>query len=106
MITKNMISLQSRLSAVGIVFLYRLVQEITAYFTGLATPHAEEVVKYVDKVGGFKWLIDKNEVAGAGPFTGRSYNYSSKEFYDLFLKSYYLLRLLYNPIWSLSSLFI
>ncbi|KAK1380403.1 Calcium-dependent lipid-binding family protein [Heracleum sosnowskyi] len=58
-------SLQCRLSAVRIVFLYRFVQEITAYFMGLATPHTEEVVKYVDKVGGFEWLIDKNEIDGA-----------------------------------------
>lgn len=32
---------------------------------GLASPHTEEVVKYVDKVGGFEWLIDKNEIDGA-----------------------------------------
>ncbi|WOH07393.1 hypothetical protein DCAR_0726823 [Daucus carota subsp. sativus] len=57
-------SLQCRLSAVRIVILYRFVQEISAYFMGLATPHTEEVVKYVDKVGGFEWLIEKNEIDG------------------------------------------
>ncbi|XP_074383059.1 uncharacterized protein LOC141724723 isoform X2 [Apium graveolens] len=57
-------SLQCHLSAVRIVFLYRFVQEITAYFMGLATPNTEEVVKYVDKVGGFEWLIEKNEIDG------------------------------------------
>uniref|UniRef100_A0A175YPS3 Uncharacterized protein n=1 Tax=Daucus carota subsp. sativus TaxID=79200 RepID=A0A175YPS3_DAUCS len=58
-------SLQCRLSAVRIVFLYRFVQEVTAYFMELAAPHTEEVVEYVDKVGGFEWLIDKNEIDGA-----------------------------------------
>ncbi|XP_010524589.1 PREDICTED: uncharacterized protein LOC104802610 [Tarenaya hassleriana] len=58
-------SLSGRLSAVRIVFLYRFVQEITAYFMGLATPHTEEVIKLVDKVGGFEWLIQKYEIDGA-----------------------------------------
>lgn len=31
----------------------------------LATPHTEEAVKYVDKVGGFEWLIEKYEIDGA-----------------------------------------
>ncbi|KAK1391161.1 hypothetical protein POM88_019339 [Heracleum sosnowskyi] len=38
--------------------------QITAYFMGLATPHTEEVVNNVDKVGGFEWLIEKNEIDG------------------------------------------
>uniref|UniRef100_A0A1J3IH98 Putative vacuolar protein sorting-associated protein 13A n=1 Tax=Noccaea caerulescens TaxID=107243 RepID=A0A1J3IH98_NOCCA len=58
-------SLSGRLSAVRIVFLYRFVQEVTAYFMGLATPHTEEVIKLVDKVGGFEWLIQKYEMDGA-----------------------------------------
>ncbi|KAG2314342.1 hypothetical protein Bca52824_017464 [Brassica carinata] len=58
-------SLSGRLSAVSIVFLYRFVQEVTAYFMGLATPHTEEVIKLVDKVGGFEWLIQKYEIDGA-----------------------------------------
>ncbi|XP_018509312.2 uncharacterized protein LOC103833252 isoform X4 [Brassica rapa] len=58
-------SLSGRLSAVRIVFLYRFVQEVTAYFMGLATPHTEEVIKLVDKVGGFEWLIQKYEIDGA-----------------------------------------
>ncbi|CAH2036004.1 unnamed protein product [Thlaspi arvense] len=58
-------SLSGRLSAVRIVFLYRFVQEVTAYFMGLATPHSEEVIKLVDKVGGFEWLIQKYEMDGA-----------------------------------------
>lgn len=32
---------------------------------GLATPHSEEVIKLVDKVGGFEWLIQKDEMDGA-----------------------------------------
>lgn len=41
-----------------------MILQISAYFMGLATPHTEEVVKYVDKVGGFEWLIEKNEIDG------------------------------------------
>ncbi|KAK1259991.1 hypothetical protein QJS04_geneDACA015489 [Acorus gramineus] len=58
-------SLRGRLSAVRIVFLYRFVQEITAYFVELATPQTEEAIKFVDKVGGFEWLIQKYEIDGA-----------------------------------------
>ncbi|GAV71650.1 DUF946 domain-containing protein/DUF1162 domain-containing protein/Chorein_N domain-containing protein [Cephalotus follicularis] len=58
-------SLFGRLSAVRIVFLYRFVQEITVYFMELATPHTEEAIKLVDKVGGFEWLIQKYEMDGA-----------------------------------------
>ncbi|TYG73163.1 hypothetical protein ES288_D04G078800v1 [Gossypium darwinii] len=54
-----------RLSAVRIVFLCRFVQEITVYFMELATPHTEEVIKLVDKVGDFEWLIQKSEIDGA-----------------------------------------
>lgn len=31
----------------------------------LATPHTEEAIKLVDKVGGIEWLIQKYEVDGA-----------------------------------------
>ncbi|GFZ13853.1 calcium-dependent lipid-binding family protein [Actinidia rufa] len=58
-------SLRGRLSAVRIVFLYRFVQEITAYFMELATPHTEDAIKLVDKVGGFEWLIHKYEIDGS-----------------------------------------
>ncbi|XAR56952.1 hypothetical protein NMG60_11024929 [Bertholletia excelsa] len=58
-------SLRGRLSAVRIVFLYRFVQEITAYFMELATPHTGEAIKLVDKVGGFEWLIHKYEIDGS-----------------------------------------
>ncbi|KAE9602547.1 putative vacuolar protein sorting-associated protein [Lupinus albus] len=58
-------SLQGHLSAVRIVFLYRFVQEITVYFMELASPHNEEAIKLVDKVGGFEWLIQKYEIDGA-----------------------------------------
>ena len=29
---------------------------------GLATPHHVEVIKLVDKVGGFEWLIQKYDI--------------------------------------------
>ncbi|KAI6692875.1 hypothetical protein NL676_020585, partial [Syzygium grande] len=58
-------SLRGRLSAVRIVFLYRFVQEVTAYFMELANPHTEEAIKLVDKVGGFEWLIQKYEIDGS-----------------------------------------
>ncbi|XP_065863891.1 uncharacterized protein [Euphorbia lathyris] len=58
-------SLSGRLSAVRIIFLYRFVQEISVYFMDLATPHTEEAIKLVDKVGGFEWLIQKDEIDGA-----------------------------------------
>ncbi|TYI07189.1 hypothetical protein ES332_A10G210100v1 [Gossypium tomentosum] len=57
-------SLFGRLSAVRIVFLYRFIQEITVYFMELATPHTEEVIKLVDKVGDFEWSIQKSEIDG------------------------------------------
>jgi len=31
----------------------------------LATPHKEEVIKLVDRVGGFEWMIQKHEIDGA-----------------------------------------
>lgn len=43
---------------------YMLVQ-ITAYFMELATPHTEDSIKLVDKVGGFEWLINKYEIDGS-----------------------------------------
>ncbi|KAG9136747.1 hypothetical protein Leryth_004514 [Lithospermum erythrorhizon] len=58
-------SLTGRLSAVRIVFLYRFIQEVTAYFMELATPHTEEAIKLVDKVRGIEWLIEKYEIDGA-----------------------------------------
>ncbi|XP_062219043.1 uncharacterized protein LOC133918926 [Phragmites australis] len=58
-------SLSGQLSAVRIVFLYRFVQEFTSYFMELATPHTEEAIKFIDKVGGFEWLIQKYEIDGA-----------------------------------------
>ncbi|XP_031479692.1 uncharacterized protein LOC116250249 isoform X3 [Nymphaea colorata] len=58
-------SLSVRLSAVRIVFLYRFVQEIMAYFWELATPQTEEAIKLVDKVRGIEWLIQKYEIDGA-----------------------------------------
>ncbi|XP_057809782.1 uncharacterized protein LOC131024279 [Salvia miltiorrhiza] len=58
-------SLSGRLSAVRIVFLYRFVQEITAYLMELAPPRPEEAIKLVDKVAGIEWLIQKYEVDGA-----------------------------------------
>ncbi|CAL5058295.1 unnamed protein product [Urochloa decumbens] len=58
-------SLTGQLSAVRIVFLYRFVQEFTSYFMELATPHTEEAIKFIDKVGGFEWLIQKYEIDGA-----------------------------------------
>ncbi|XP_047948182.1 uncharacterized protein LOC125194160 isoform X1 [Salvia hispanica] len=58
-------SLSGRISAVRIVFLYRFVQEITAYLMELAPPRPEEAIKLVDKVAGIEWLIQKYEVDGA-----------------------------------------
>lgn len=58
-------SLSGKLSAVRIVFLNRFIQEISAYFVGLAAPNTEEAIKFVDKVGGFEWLIHKYEMDGS-----------------------------------------
>nr|XP_043635621.1 uncharacterized protein LOC122606820 [Erigeron canadensis] len=58
-------SLSGKLSAVRIVFLNRFIQEISAYFVGLAAPNTEEAIKFVDKVGGFEWLIQKYEMDGS-----------------------------------------
>ncbi|XP_074301933.1 uncharacterized protein LOC141633346 isoform X1 [Silene latifolia] len=58
-------SLSGRLSAVRLVFLYRFIREISVYFMELATPHKEEMIKMVDKVGGLEWIIQKYEIDGA-----------------------------------------
>lgn len=42
-----------------------MLLQVTAYFMGLATPHTEEVIKLVDKVGDLEWLIQKYEIDGA-----------------------------------------
>lgn len=39
--------------------------QISAYFVGLAAPNSEEAIKFVDKVGGFEWLIKKYEMDGS-----------------------------------------
>ncbi|XP_078179744.1 uncharacterized protein LOC144573852 isoform X2 [Carex rostrata] len=58
-------SLTGQLSAVRIVFLYRFIQEFMSYFMELASPHTEEAIKLIDKVGGFEWLIQKYEIDGS-----------------------------------------
>lgn len=58
-------SLIARLSAVRIVFLYRFIQEVTAYFTGLAIPEAQHAIQVVDKVRGMEWLISQSEIDGS-----------------------------------------
>ncbi|KAI3677366.1 hypothetical protein L1987_86992 [Smallanthus sonchifolius] len=62
-------SLSGKLSAVRIVFLNRFIQEflpqLSAYFVALAAPNTEEAMKFVDKVGGFEWLIQKYEMDGS-----------------------------------------
>ncbi|KAH9312826.1 hypothetical protein KI387_027861 [Taxus chinensis] len=58
-------SLSGRLSAVRIVFLYRFIQEVTAYFIGLATPQAQQAIQVVDKVRGVEWLIQQSEMEGS-----------------------------------------
>ncbi|PTQ34792.1 hypothetical protein MARPO_0076s0036 [Marchantia polymorpha] len=59
-------SLTGKLSAVRIVFLYRFIQEITAYFYALATPQVQQVITVVDKVGGIEKLIQQSDIEG-GP---------------------------------------
>ncbi|KAD5802908.1 hypothetical protein E3N88_14268 [Mikania micrantha] len=58
-------SLSGKLSAVRIVFLNRFIQELSAYFVALAAPNTEEAIRFVDKVGGFEWLIQKYEMDGS-----------------------------------------
>ena len=49
----------------GIFFYVHSVLQFTSYFMELATPHTEEAIKFIDKVGGFEWLIQKYEMDGA-----------------------------------------
>lgn len=42
-----------------------MLLQITVYFMELATPHTEEVINLVDKVGDFEWLIQKSEIDGS-----------------------------------------
>ncbi|CAM6102066.1 unnamed protein product [Calypogeia fissa] len=58
-------SLSGKLSAVRIVFLYRFIQEITAYFYALATPQVQQVIMVVDKVGGIEKLVQQSDMEGA-----------------------------------------
>lgn len=61
----------------------------------LATPHTEEAIKLVDKVGDFEWLIQKYEMDGSPalkldlsldtPIIIIPRNSMSKEFVDLAL---------------------
>ena len=39
--------------------------QIMVYFMELASPHTEEAIRLVDRVGGFEWLIQKYEIDGA-----------------------------------------
>ncbi|KAL2613699.1 hypothetical protein R1flu_025391 [Riccia fluitans] len=59
-------SLTGKFSAVRIVFLYRFIQEIQAYFYALATPQVQQVITVVDKVGGIEKLIQQSDIEG-GP---------------------------------------
>lgn len=36
-----------------------------SYFMELASPHTEEAIKLIDKVGGLEWLIQKYEIDGS-----------------------------------------
>lgn len=75
--------------------------QITAYFMELATPHTEEAIKLVDKVGDFEWLIQKYEIDGAAalkldlsldtPMIIIPRNSTSKESVDLHISSYMVL---------------
>ncbi|MFS7909478.1 putative vacuolar protein sorting-associated protein [Helianthus anomalus] len=86
-------SLSGKLSAVRIVFLNRFIQEISAYFVGLAAPNTEEAIEFVDKVGGFEWLIQQYEMDGSAalkldlsletPIIVVPRNSSSKDFLQL-----------------------
>ncbi|KAL7618287.1 hypothetical protein Lser_V15G01600 [Lactuca serriola] len=58
-------SLSGKLSSIRIVFLNRFIQELVTYLVALAPPVSEEAIKFVDKVGGFEWLIKKYEMDGA-----------------------------------------
>ncbi|CAI6011358.1 unnamed protein product [Closterium sp. NIES-65] len=68
-------SIDGKLSAVRLIFLYRFVQEFMAYFWGLAAPgvRQEMVVRVVDAVGGIERRIQQWEVAGS---SGIRYNVS------------------------------
>nr|GEV02157.1 vacuolar protein sorting-associated protein 62 [Tanacetum cinerariifolium] len=86
-------SLSGKLSAVRVVFLNRFIQELSAYFVALAAPNTEEAIKFVDKVGGFEWLIHKYEMEGSAalkldlsmetPIIVVPRNSSSKDFLQL-----------------------
>ena len=74
--------------------LFHYVQ-LSAYFVALAAPNTEEAIKFVDKVGGFEWLIHKYEMEGSAalkldlsmetPIIVVPRNSSSKEFVPLFI---------------------
>ncbi|KAI3512412.1 hypothetical protein L1887_19727 [Cichorium endivia] len=57
-------SLSGKLSSIRIVFLNRFIQELLTYVLALVPPNSEEAIKFVDKAGGFEWLIKKYEMDG------------------------------------------
>ncbi|MCO5593425.1 hypothetical protein L7F22_047439 [Adiantum nelumboides] len=57
-------SLSGKLSSVRIVFLYRFIQEVIAYFTALSAPHTQHFTRVVDKVGGIEKLVPQSDIDG------------------------------------------
>eukprot|EP00250_Pteridium_aquilinum_P021886 c25256_g1_i1 orf=924-13886(-) len=58
-------SLRGRLSSVRIVFLYRFIQEVVAYFTALSAPNSQQLTRVVDKVGGIEKLVPQSDIDGS-----------------------------------------
>lgn len=80
-----------------------MLMQITVYFMELATPHTEEAIQLVDKVGGFEWLIQKYEIDGATalkldlsldtPIIIVPRNSTSKECVNLNASSYWIMHI-------------
>ncbi|KAH7429919.1 hypothetical protein KP509_09G071400 [Ceratopteris richardii] len=57
-------SLSGKLSSVHLVFLYRFIQEVIAYFAALSAPHTQSLTRVVDKVGGIEVLVPQSDIDG------------------------------------------
>ncbi|KAI5061209.1 hypothetical protein GOP47_0023714 [Adiantum capillus-veneris] len=57
-------SLSGKILSVRIVFLYRFIQEVIAYFTALSAPHTQHFTRVVDKVAGIERLVPQSDIDG------------------------------------------
>ncbi|XP_024542530.1 uncharacterized protein LOC9648284 isoform X1 [Selaginella moellendorffii] len=58
-------SLVGKFSAVRVVFLYRFIQEVAAYFYALASPQTQQIITVFDAAGGTEKIMQQADMDGA-----------------------------------------